>query len=599
MATFQHPASLNPLQQFRQACTILRNTTRASNPAWYQPALELNFQLHIRVDGPGIAAFYYDRKEEKWSAGPSLSEEIIGDPEKLSPVIADILRNTRSKGATSLGLVLHIADEFATAELKPDLDNPGTISELRDTAVNDPASILDDSSIQANQVSWRVLPYPATGSEAIGTTVTLSRQYSDLLNAFREAGENENFPIITQALSAPLVSMMGLCQVVEPTPGKPFVAVLQYPWFTVLAFFNEHSDLRLVRTLQHRGVRRAANLRNALSTTNASLEFLDPDLFLIPLGEAVDTTLEATLRAGFAGGRVQMIQLPTPEGIPTWGPEPGISTNPAPSPCSTISSNTFTILRDDKWALQDFLPASREIIEIYPSRSEMRLLRVLRLARVGVFYITTLFLAYFVLATLDVVRRREWSFNPADATAVKARLTKLTAEKQRVEQWSNLLQDRSKAWVAMESLSRMFPENGGMLVKSFSHTSKPDNSPGQAKNGFVKEWKINGYARDEALDYLNTLNTREGISFHFAEIARVTANPAFDPDAGNRSITVNVRTQENGTYKPTPPDDTSMNDETSYPFTFDLTITQRFEATDPLAINVPKTTAATIPNKKR
>jgi hypothetical protein len=31
-----------------------------------------------------------------------------------------------------------------------------------------------------------------------------------------------------------------------------------------------------------------------------------------------------------------------------------------------------------------------------------------------------------------------------------------------------------------------------------------------------------------------------------------------------------------------------MLDDTTYPFTFDLTITQRFEATDPLAINSAK-----------
>ncbi len=110
MATFQHPASLNVLQQFRQACSILRNTTRASNPAWYQNALELNFQLHIRPDGPGIATFYFDRKQDQWSAGPALSEEIIADPAKLDVIITDILRHTRSAGANGLGVILHIAD---------------------------------------------------------------------------------------------------------------------------------------------------------------------------------------------------------------------------------------------------------------------------------------------------------------------------------------------------------------------------------------------------------------------------------------------------------------------------------------------------------
>ena len=76
LATFQHPASLNVLKQFGQACAILRTTSRASNPAWYQEALELNFQLHIRVDGASISTFYHDRKKAQWSNGPTLTEEV-------------------------------------------------------------------------------------------------------------------------------------------------------------------------------------------------------------------------------------------------------------------------------------------------------------------------------------------------------------------------------------------------------------------------------------------------------------------------------------------------------------------------------------------
>lgn len=586
MATFQHPVSLNVLQQFRQACSILRNTTRASNPAWYQEALELNFQLHIRPDGPGIGTLYYDRKQDAWSVGPSLSEEILSDTTKLESVIAEILKTTRSKNASSLGVILHIADEFAITELKPELDNPAALPELRDAAVNDPASILEDSTILASQASWRVLPYPAAAGEVIGTTVTLTRQHSALLSAFREAGEKANFPIITQALSAPLVAMMGLCQTIEPTPGKPFVAILQYPWFTVLAFFNEHADLRLIRTLQHRGTRRAGNLRNALTTTSASLEFLDPDLFLVPLGESVDTTLEASLCG--TSSRVETLQTPTTTEIPDWCPEPFISAAPAAAPNPKVTSHTFTILRDEKWALQDFLPIAREIVEIYPSRSEMKLLRILRLGRVAVFALTVLGLAYFAFGIADLIRRPEWAFDPSQAETNRNRVNMLTSERKKSEHWNNLLEDRSKAWTAMESLARMFPNNGGMLVKSYSHSSKPESTPGQAKVGFTKEWKITGFARDEALEYLNNLNTREGINAHFAEIARITGSPAYDPSAGNRSINVNVRTQENTGFKPAPIEEILISDESSYPYTFDLTITQRFEATDPIALTVPK-----------
>lgn len=587
MSTFQPPASLNALQQFSQACAILRNTTRASNPAWYQDALELNCQLHIRPSGPLISSFYWNAKKSQWSPGPELTEEILGDPAKLEPVLTEILRHTRTLGATSLGVILHIADEFATTELKPELDNPAALAEIRDAAIADPASILEDSSILAVNASWRVLPYPAAGSDVIGTTVTITRQYETFLATLRQIGENANFPIITHALSAPLVALMGLTRSLVPTPSKPFVVILQYPWFTALAFFNEFADLRFIRTLQHRGIRKSTQLHSALATTNASLEFVDPDIFLMPLGPDVDAALGNTLRTLFGNCRIEVLVQPPSGDLPPWCPEPAIAATP-PTATPTTTSHTLAILHEERWALQDFLPTPREIIEIYPNRSEMRLLRWLRFARVALVLITLLCLAYFVLGMIEMIRRPEWAFDPRQADAIKGRLAKLSTERQKADHWNNLLDDRSKAWVNMEALARLFPENGGMLVKSYAHTTKPDSAPGQAKVGFVKEWKILGFARDEAIETLNTLNTREGISAHFSEIARITGNSAFAPNIGNRNITINIRTQENNSFKPIPLEESSTADESTYPFTFDLTITQRFEATDPMAINVPK-----------
>ncbi len=588
MATFKHPASLNAFQQYAQACSILRNTTRARNPAWYQEALELGYQLHIRTDGGSIVTFYHDRKKAEWSNGPTLTEEALHDSAKLESLAAEALRQARSAGANALGVILHVADEFATTELKPELDNPAALLTLRDAAISDPSSILSDSSIQADQGSWRVMPYSAAGSEVIGTAVTISRQYAPLIAAFRLAGENENFPVITHSLSAPLVAITGLNRAFEQTPGKAFVAILQYPWFTTLAFFNDHGDLRLIRTLQHRGLRRPTNFRNALATTNASLEFVDPDLFLVPLGSNVDNTLDADLRVTFSTSRVEVIQLAQNDRLPSWCPEPAIAARPAEPIQAETLSHTFTIFRDEKWPLQDFLPTPRDIVEIYPCRSEMKMLSMLRLSRVALFAIAVLCIAYFVFGTIDIIRKPEWSFDPAQNAVTKTRLAKLTHERQKADHWNNLLDDRSKAWVNMESLSRMFPAESGMLVKTFNHATRPDSAPGQAKIGFTKEWKITGFARDEALDYLNTINTTEGISAHFAEISRITGNSSFSTNIGNRNLVVNVRTQENGAYKSVPPEDMVDDDENTYPFTFDLTITQRFEATDPMAINVAK-----------
>ena len=566
----------------------MRATSRASNPAWYQDSLDLDFQLHIRTAGDTITTFYHDRKQAKWSAGPTLSDEILRDPTKVESLILESVRFARSNGATSLGVILHIADEFATTEIKPELDNPAALQELRETVIQDPGSILEDTSIIADQGTWRVLPYPAAGSAAIATTIALSRQYAPLLLQMTEIGENGNFPIITHALAAPLVAIMGLSQTLQSTPGKPFVAILQYPWFTTLAFFNEHGDLRLIRTLQHRGLRRPTNFRNALSTTNASLEFIDPDLFLVPLGSNVDPTLDADLKITFTNSRVEMIQQKAIEGIPSWCPEPGIAAEPAPEAVPENTSHTFTVLREEKWSLQNFLPTPKEVVEIFPAHNEMRLLKIARLARVAVVALAILCISYFVFGMFEIIRQPEWAFDSSQADIAKGRLAKLTLEKSKSAHWDNLLDDRSKAWSNMEFLSRLFPANGGMLVKTYTHSSKANSTPGQAKIGLIKEWKMTGSARDEALDYLNTLNTREGISAHFTDVARITGNNAFDPSIGNRNIVVNVRTQENSNYKPTPPEESSDADESTYPFTFDLTITQRFETEDPLAITTAK-----------
>lgn len=589
MSNLEHPASLNLFQQYRQACSLLSETSRATLPAWYQEAMDLDFQLHIRIDGVSVRTFFLKRSINEWSEGPLLSEAVFNDAEQATLFGTQLIKHVRSLKGTSVGVVLHVADEFSTAELKPELDNPAALSDLRETAYHSPGEILDDSSIPPDQGTWRVMPYPSSGSEVIGTTISLTRRLGPFVGGLRKAGEDQNFPVITHALSAPLVAIMGLSSWITPTPGKPSVAILQYQWFTAMAFFNEHSDLRLIRTLQHRGLRRPSNFRHALSTTNASLEFMEPDLYVVPLGEDVDAKIAEDLGKSFPESKVATVSFPVPAGIPGWMPEIGLAVEPITGETPEEGkSHTFGVLRHEKWFVQDFLPATKHNVEIFPTRNEMRLLKILKLARVAVFAIAVLGLAWLAFSVFGVIRRPEWAFKEGEAKAVQQRLVNLTQERQRLEHWNNLLEDRSKAWTSMEAMARLFPAKSGLLVKSFNHTIRPDNAPGQKTVGFIKEWVITGMARDEALSYLNALNTREGISGHFSEIAKVTGNTAYDPAPTTRTIVVNVKTQENSTFKALPAEEIFDGDETTYPYSFNLTITQRFESADPLAIAAAK-----------
>ncbi len=592
MKTPKHPAELNALLRYHQVSTFFKKTSRAKNAAWYQGALEVDFQLHIRTDGTAVAVFLYDRREDLWAHGPPLTERQLLDPEAMIAYTSEAVKHALSAGGNALGVVLHVADEFSLTEINPQLVDRNAIGQLSESLVTDPASVIADS-VSAEQSSWRLLPYFSPASPSIATAVTISRRHEPVLAALSALGENEDFPIITLALSAPLIALLGIPGTVRASQGRPSTVILQYSFFTVLAFFDENSDLLLVRTQLHRGLRRPPNFHHAISTTTASLELADPDIFIFPLGQNVDRTLIGDLKQVFNNSHLEEVVVQNMGTLPPWCAECRISTR-IPEENESLPGNTFRALGEEGWAFQNFLPAAREVAEIYPTKSEMKLYRTFRIARVAALVIGLGVISWFVYGLFTIVRTPEWAFDPAETQNVKKRVMKLNLERQTTEHWDSLLEDRSKGWVVMESLSRLFPENSSVLVKSFDYGVRSDVALGQTKAGFVKEWKVNGLVKEDATELLNTLNTREGISAHFNEIARVTGNSAFNTDLGTRSLVVNIRTQENTTYKAgrTSPDDIVAggpgNQDQNYPFTFELVITQRFEATDPLAIIVAK-----------
>ncbi|HEY8961911.1 MAG TPA: hypothetical protein VIM57_06865, partial [Luteolibacter sp.] len=465
------------------------------------------------------------------------------------------------------------------------------LAELRGTAETDPAAIFEGAAVSPDSQSFRILPYPAAGGEAIATGISLSRQYALFFDHLRETGEAQNFPIIAHALSAPLIALMALPEAAKPAKSKPFLAVLYYSPFTVMGFFNEHGDLRLLRTIQHRGQRRPMNLRDIATTTLAALELADPDIFILPLTRQADPSVMVDLQNTFPKARVDTIDwTQTPfhhRSIPSYCPELLITTRSVDSAAVSFSQ-TFDVFQTEKWVSQNFLPIPADVAAIYPSRSEIQLLRTTRMARVALLLVALGAAAWASIEVVGKMRQPAWSFEPAQAANVQRQAGALAAERQQIQHWDNLLEDRSKAWASMELLCRLFPENSGLLIKGFNHTVRPEPSPGQPKVGFVKEWRISGFVRDEALERLNLINSREGITALFAEVARDTGNEAYRSDIGNRSILVNVSQAENNSFKRRPAEEMRNNDSSTYPFAFDLTIIQRFEASDPLALNATK-----------
>ncbi len=586
MSNYRHPSSLNPWQRYRQAGHVLRHSSRAVNPAWYRRALAIDLQLHIRCDGVQTATAFFDRKTGVWSEAPPLPLTTLSDEAQSAAFAKALLSATRSRKARGIGVILHVADEFSTSEIKPFFDSPSSLPELRNSIDSEPATVLEDPAIDPDQSSWRVIPYPGRSGGTIGTTVSISRRYAGFLQTLRQAGEEANFPVVAEALSAPLALSAAIPELVALPAGRAFVALLHYRSFTALLFFNHHADLLLVRSLQHRQTAYPPGLRKAILTGIVALELQSPELLVMELVPDPDPSLADDLRAALSSCEVRSCPFPASAVFPSWCPEPAALTS-GPPQGSQAPGETFRIFREEKWAFQNFLPAPREERETIPTRGEMRLMLASSFIGITALIATIATISVLSFKALRIVKQEEWAFDPAKITAVTNQIQILDLERRRNEHWGNLLEDRSKAWATMELLSRLFPERCGVLVRSLDHRLRPETVEGQTRIGLLKEWRISGLAREEALELLNSINSQEGITARFAEVHRESGNSAFNPSIGNRSISVNLRTQENRMYDPSL-SEANETDPNTYRFSFDLTIAQRFEAADPLAVTNAK-----------
>src|SRR5690606_23598503 len=143
---------------YRQAKQVLKHTSRASNADWYHEAMELDRQWHIWVDGRQVVSSVFDRKSGQWMEGPRailpkdngvsagtrkpMDQDAVRalndglnqaqldaifahfDEEDLRSLHESLSRLVRGKDfggkVKSLGVVLHLADEFAIADLAPE-----------------------------------------------------------------------------------------------------------------------------------------------------------------------------------------------------------------------------------------------------------------------------------------------------------------------------------------------------------------------------------------------------------------------------------------------------------------------------------------------
>ena len=589
MVSLSSIESLNSRSVYRQALDLLRHTSRASNPDWYRDPLDLTHQWHLVVhSGNRVQSVLLvrDGEETAWMPGPQLQLTTPPTHEQMDAILEDILATPDFRKARSLGVVVHLADEFATTEIIQEPRSAEAMRQLRDEVRVNPSTALGDPSLSNDSTSTRLIPYAGATRAPMAATVNLSRTHDYFLATLRAAGDSRNFPVRAVATSAPMAFLSILPAFLQFQAGKPQFVLLHYSRFSALAVFNSESNLLQLRALPHRGRSFPGNLGDAINTALDSLDLHDPVITILPMGDTDPSPLLTQLHATLNQPEQAETHILRPAvdslapGVADLRPEMLIS---VPQFASGEVSPGFNQLFTERWALQDFLPEHEETKALYPSSSEMKMLAFSRIALAVAAFALVGFLALGIFSMVKTVNDPAWRHETSATAAVQERLTKAGRESKEFDHWENLLQPRAKAWTAMELLARVFPEDSGVVVEAFRHTNRLDNTIKNFRLGFTREWVIDGVAEEKAVALLNHLNGREGMKALFDELHKATGNPSFNTNLSGRAVVAQMDRSKNPAHVEDP--GLPSGDRRRFPYVFSLKITQVFPSEDPMAIS--------------
>lgn len=584
MSESRHPSELNSYQQYRRSVRLAKSTSRMRNAAWYHDALDLDHQIHCYLgDETGARCYLHVKSSGVFEKIDGLNSRQFEQREELERFIDTTLSHEACRGAKSLGIIFYLADEFSLAGLGPEYKNPNELGALRHKMAHAPREVLDDKTISTDTHAWRLFPYPgAVAGSEFATAVAVSRRRGEVLKSIREIADEKNFPIRTCALSAPLCAI-GLVPWFSKGNEEGGVCLFNYRSFTLMAFFNNRGNLVVMRFMPHaNGAAMPANIGPAIQATATAFEMERPDIIIVPMVGNNAEGLASMLQQSMPAAEVLTVnpsEFLDAHGLTGDTPLECIAVIQQLDPelCPLAENETFAALSEDRWHLQDFLSADQYELDMYPDRSDMRILKIGRRIRKIAALLFVTVLAYGGYNIFAKVNSAVWAHQPKDD---KAETQALGAELDRYEHWNNLLMDRSKGWVCLELVARITPMDGSVVLKNVKHDVKLKREGAGSDSGFSRDWVITGYATDIGIEQLEKHCTSEGIKKLFLDVAQNTESAAYLPDVGQRDITVSLAPRSNPMYNKF----NTLNAGSTFERIFTLTISQNITAEDEMAL---------------
>jgi hypothetical protein len=258
------PSELKPADVYKQARLVASKTSRASDRNWYKDALDLPWQWHLWFDGgQHVTSTTFSRSDNSWRSGPEIPLSNLTTAEGTADLLGELL-TTRyfAQRPAAVGIVLHVADEFALAGLaKPSGDVAEDLDIIKFNLIDDPRECLADREVSVETTSWRLLPFwGAVPGQTRATAIALSRSREAFLHQLLSHGEDLRVPIRIAVTAAPVEQLAAL-PLMEPTMAGGRLVVLPYLKYTVVFALSPSGELRGLRPLGHRG---GANLPSGL-----------------------------------------------------------------------------------------------------------------------------------------------------------------------------------------------------------------------------------------------------------------------------------------------------------------------------------------------
>ena len=364
------------LKDYAHARRLLKDTSRGKNPDWYRDAYLLSNQIHLFETGSRYTkSYFWSDADEAWINLNPISAK--ADASSLEEYMAYLQGEVLPANCRSLGVVLHLNHEASVFEF-PIQDwsaiQPG--ASLRDLIREDPASVLQDRTLSNESLSFQVFPTPASPQVASsGCAVATSRRGESILRAFRDLGNESNFPIRTIGLSSPILLLSRLPRTLGPHE-KAFCVMLRFEDFSFFGFYSAEGELILLKSIKHTGKQLPHNLESTFSTTAASVELADWKLLVFDCRTIREPSLEDELATLLFSLEYQVFMPPATEGdllpieLSTFQIE---DDNPE---LAFSETETFGTNIQEGYHLQDFLSPNQEELDVIPGAVDMKLLRI-------------------------------------------------------------------------------------------------------------------------------------------------------------------------------------------------------------------------------